>query len=166
MATASYNRFHNVCRMEKQAFRTLLHILETEGDLVDNETVCAGEKIMILIPALCGWSNRNIAERWQNSGSTISICIQDAIRALLKCKRYIFAEPEDLPDSIQNKPKYFPFFRDCIVALDGCHISAGISRACSCISKPKAANISKYAWSVKFPNDIHVCSCRMGRIWS
>jgi hypothetical protein len=108
----------------KQAFRTLLHILETEGDLVDNDTVCAGEKIMILIHALCRWSNRT---RWQHSGSTISICIQDAIRALLKCKRYFFAEPEDLPDSIRNNPKYFPFFRGCIGALDGCHISAVVS---------------------------------------
>jgi hypothetical protein len=26
MGTAGYNRFHNVCRMEKQAFRTLQRI--------------------------------------------------------------------------------------------------------------------------------------------
>lgn len=143
MATASYNRFHNVCRMEKQAFRTLLHILETEGGLVDNDTVIAGEKIMILIDALCGWSNRTIAERWQHSGSTISICIQDVIRALLKCKRYFFAEPEDLPDSIRNNPKYFPFFRDCIGALDGCHISAVVSPEHAVVFRNRKQQVSQ-----------------------
>jgi hypothetical protein len=89
--------------------------------------VCAGEKIIILIYALYVWFNRTIAERWQHSGSTIKICVQDAIRALMKCKRYFFAEPEDLPDSIRNNPKYFPFFRDCVGALNGCHITAVVS---------------------------------------
>jgi hypothetical protein len=109
----------------------LYSVLETEGDLVDNDTVCAGEKIIILIYALCVWFNRTIAERWQHSGSTIKICIQDAIRALLKCKRYFFAEPEDLPDSIRQ-PQILSFLQGLCRGVGWMsYYSCSISGACS-----------------------------------
>jgi hypothetical protein len=30
----------------------------------------------------------------------------------------------DTPDSIRGDPRFFPFFQDCIGALDGCHCDA------------------------------------------
>ena len=43
-ATGSWARFHDVCRIEKQAFKSLLDILICEGGLTDSQSVCAGEK--------------------------------------------------------------------------------------------------------------------------
>jgi hypothetical protein len=54
LATPSWARFHNVARMDKDVFLQLLHILTTEGGLEDSEEVCAGEKVLYLINALCG----------------------------------------------------------------------------------------------------------------
>ena len=90
MATASWARFHDVCRMEKQAFKSVLDILICEGGLTDSQSVCTGEKLMILIQILCGFLNRQLNERWQHSGSTISRSITDAINSLLQCKRFFF----------------------------------------------------------------------------
>jgi hypothetical protein len=119
LANPSWARFHDVARMDKDVFLQLLHILTTEGGLEDSEEVCAGEKVLYLINALCGWTNRMLHERWQHSGSTLSICMYDAIQAFIRCKRIFFTRPEDLS---QNDPKFYPYFKDCIGALDGTHI--------------------------------------------
>jgi hypothetical protein len=117
LANPSWARFHDVARMDKDVFLQLLHILTTEGGLEDSEEVCAGEKVLYLINALCGWTNRMLHERWQHSGSTLSI------QAVIRCKRIFFTRPEDLS---QNDPKFYPYFKDCIGALDGTHIPAVI----------------------------------------
>ena len=87
LATPSWARFHDVARMDRNVFFQLLHILTTEGGLEDSEKVCAGEKVLYLINALCGWSNRMLNERWQHSGSTLSIYIHDVIQSILRCKK-------------------------------------------------------------------------------
>ena len=83
MATSSWHRFYNVVRMEKQAFLQHLEILRTVGKLKGNEHVDAWEKLMILIHALVGFSNRQLTERWPHSGSTISLYIHETITAML-----------------------------------------------------------------------------------
>ena len=62
MAKSSWHRFHDVVRMEKQAFLQLLDILRTVEKLKGNEHVDAGEKLIILIHALVGFSNRQLTE--------------------------------------------------------------------------------------------------------
>ena len=67
MASSSWHRFHDVVRMEQQAFLQLLDILKTVGKLKCNEHVDAEEKLMILIHALVGFSNsinRAMATLW------------------------------------------------------------------------------------------------------
>ena len=43
---------------------------------------------------------------------------------ILLMQTCFFSESEDLPDSIRNNLEYFPYFQDCIEALDGYHVSA------------------------------------------
>ena len=90
MATSGWHRFHDVVRMEKQAFLQLLDILRTDAKLEGNEHVDAGEKLMILIHALVGFSNRQLTERWQHSDLTTSLYIYETITTMLQCKRFFF----------------------------------------------------------------------------
>jgi hypothetical protein len=102
-------------------FLSLLHIVTEEGGLKDSEDISAGEKLLCLINALCGWTNRQMHERWQHSGSTLSTFLHEAIKAVVRCKHIFFSQPEDMS---RNDPKFYPYFKDCIGALDGTHIPA------------------------------------------
>ena len=42
---------------------------------------------------------------------------------MLQCKRIFFSRPEDLPADIRQNSKFYPYFQDCIGALDECHIA-------------------------------------------
>ena len=73
--TNNENRFRNSCRMDKETFLKLLMLLTRHGGLHDGHKVGAGEKLMIFLHLLTGFSNRQTAERWQHSGSTINACM-------------------------------------------------------------------------------------------
>jgi len=51
--TSNTARFRNVVRMDKPTFLKLVSLLKTTGELMDSLTICAGQKIMIFIHALC-----------------------------------------------------------------------------------------------------------------
>jgi hypothetical protein len=127
MRTGSSARFLNCVRMQRETFLNLVNLLINEGGLRDGKKICAGEKTMILIHILVGHSNRQTAERWQHSGSTIHDVLMETLSAVLACGVILMPRPKaDDPqhDRITNNPKFFPFFGDCIGALDGTHISA------------------------------------------
>jgi len=128
MATNNEPRFLASLRMNKTAFVALLHLLKTEGNLRDGTKVCAGEKVMIFIHVLVGQTNRQCKERWQHSGDTIHACLYECISAIIRCRESFLVTPDDsVPDHILNNPKFFPFFKDCIGALDGSHVPAIVS---------------------------------------
>jgi hypothetical protein len=78
------------------AFKTLLRLVETEGDLVDNDTVCAGEKMMILIDAHVGGPIelfREMATLWFNHQHLYSNCDPSLteMQTVLFCRASTFA---------------------------------------------------------------------------
>jgi hypothetical protein len=118
LQTSSRARFHDIARMDRDVFLSLLHIVTEEGGLRDSEDISAGEKLLYLINALCGWTNRQMHERWQHSGSTLSTFLHEAIKAVVRCKHIFFSRPEDMS---RDYLKFYPYFKDCIGALDGTH---------------------------------------------
>jgi hypothetical protein len=96
LQTSSRARFHDIARMDRDVFLSLLHIVTEEGGLRDSEDISAGEKLLYLINALCGWTNRQMHERWQHSGSTLSTFLHEAIKAVVRCKHIFFSQPEDM----------------------------------------------------------------------
>jgi hypothetical protein len=67
------------------------------------------------------------AERWQHSGSTISLIVHEVAECLKDYKEILFVKPKP-GDPVQpenlNNPLRSPFFADCIGALDGTQIPA------------------------------------------
>jgi len=127
MQTENPHRFRDSARMKKSTFLALLHMLSTTGELTGGPLISPGEKLMILIHACCGHSNRLMNERWQHSGSSISDFIHQVVDSILKCKHLIFRNPHptDAPAfKIAGNPKFDPWFVPCVGAIDGCHISA------------------------------------------
>ena len=129
METYNVHRFHEVARMDHATFVKLREMMMDTGGLVDSLYICAGQKIMVLVQVLRGYTNRQIKERWQHSGSTISKIIYEASDALIRCSGIVFQPAiigAPVPSQIATSAKFTPFFDNCIGALDGTHIPACI----------------------------------------
>ena len=147
MDTLNVSRFRTAVRMDRHTF-TRLHALLTsaKGGLQDSALICAGEKIMILIHVLVGFTNRQTCERWQHSGSTISLVTHEVVKSIMRCKTLLFRRPRPphlLAPYISNSPKFFPFFRNAMGALDGSHIHAIIKAADQGVFRNRKKTISQ-----------------------
>jgi hypothetical protein len=125
MTTRNTHRFRNVARMDKPTLLLLVDLLTNQSNLRSSMFMSSGENFLIFIHALVRFSNRQIAERWQHSGSTISIVLHDVAESLLLVKHQFFQVPKaDDPPQVAGNAKYSPYFDNCIGALDGTHIGA------------------------------------------
>jgi hypothetical protein len=71
-------------------------------------------------------SNRQTMERFQHSGDTISTIFHLVLKALM-CLAPDFVylpHSNSWPPEVRENSKFFPYFKDCIGALDGSHIPA------------------------------------------
>lgn len=75
-------------------------------------------------------SNRDVQETFQHSGATISAVLHEVLQAPLILHKRIVIFPtrtEPLDAGIGKDRKYFPYFENCIGALDGTHLPAHVS---------------------------------------
>ena len=77
MNLPSSHRFSNVARMDKETFILLKSFLAQHGNLRRSQTINVGQKVMIFVHVLIGHTNRQTAERWQHSWSTISLIVHE-----------------------------------------------------------------------------------------
>ena len=128
MATENVNRFREVARMDKETF-DLLKANLIDGGLRDSMYICSGQKLLILLHVLRGYTNRETAERWQHSGATISEIVHEVSDCLDNIKDRIFKPAlagDPIPAKISNNANFTPYFDNCIGAIDGTHIPAVI----------------------------------------
>jgi hypothetical protein len=113
-------RFYDMARMRRETFYSLLRVLETTGRLHSSERVTSGEKLMIFLRVLTRTTTRACGERWQVSGATVSAAIHEVLSALRIIRpAYIQPPGTAIPAHIASSPKFFPYFSNCIGALDG-----------------------------------------------
>jgi hypothetical protein len=134
--------FHDETRMDKSVFIKLLARLSSErGGLQLSRSISPGQKLMMFIMMLKATSMRDIANHWQHSTSTISICIHEVAASFMRLQSEFFIQPDQhTPPSahIVNDPRFYPYFSNCIGALDGTHIPAFVNaseQAVSCHSR-------------------------------
>ena len=123
------NTFLTVARMPCQTFKGLLSLLHTHGGLDDSYYITAGEKLMIYMHVLTGFSVRQIGVRWQHSTSTISSILDEVIFAIMRCKHLMMIPVginEVLSPKIRDNFRFYPYFQNCDGALDGSHIPARV----------------------------------------
>nr|XP_012466306.1 unnamed protein product [Gossypium raimondii] len=70
---------------------------------------------------------RVIGSRYYRSIQTVHHYFRVVLRAILKLYRLVIRLPdESTPSEIRNNPRFYPYFKDCIGALDGTHIRASV----------------------------------------
>jgi hypothetical protein len=124
MNSTNEHRFLDETRMTKDVFILFVDFMRGRG-LSDSTSICAGQKIMIYLTLLKGGKNREIHSMWQHSGSTISSILEEVMAAFSRIQDVIFIPPPlDTSDYIRENYRFFPYFENCLGALDGSHVHA------------------------------------------
>ncbi|XP_030462769.2 uncharacterized protein LOC115682628 [Syzygium oleosum] len=123
------DRVYEAFRMEMHVFLNLCDLMKARGWLVDSRYIRVDEQVGIFLSMISHKnSNRDLCERFQHSGQTISKYFAKVLQAVLNLAREIIVPPsfDVVPEEILINPKYNPYFKDYIGAIDGTHIHASV----------------------------------------
>lgn len=123
------DRVYEAFRMEIHVFLNLCGLMKEKGWLEDTRYIGVDEQIGIFLSMICHKnSNRDLCERFQHSGQTISKYFTKVLQAVLKLAKEIIIPPsfDVVPQEILMDPKHKRYFKDCIGAIDGTHIHASV----------------------------------------
>ncbi|KAF5367459.1 hypothetical protein D9758_003825 [Tetrapyrgos nigripes] len=107
-------------------FKKLKSELQKEGNLKSRRFVGISEIVAtFLYQAVTNLSVRKVAERFQRSLEAISRNFHDVLEALVsdtfRSKYLRHPDPDTVHRVILQNPKFYPFFKDCLGAVDGSH---------------------------------------------
>ncbi|KAL0957210.1 hypothetical protein HGRIS_014896 [Hohenbuehelia grisea] len=126
-------RFHHQMGMSKLVFRKLVHALEIKCGLSPSKHITSEEQVAIFLRiARTGLGNREHQERFQRSGDTISKYFHRILRMIVSpafYNSYVKLPSANVPPEIRNNPHYWPYFKDCLGAVDGSLLDAFVSMA-------------------------------------
>ncbi|KAF3788920.1 hypothetical protein EJ110_NYTH05917 [Nymphaea thermarum] len=89
------------------------NLLEDARDITVEEQVA-----MLLLTIGHNERNRAVQNTFQHSGQTITICTLG--------KDYVRRSNDEVPASIRHSKRFFPYFENCLGAIDGTHIPAWV----------------------------------------
>ncbi|XP_058209917.1 uncharacterized protein LOC131322574 [Rhododendron vialii] len=120
----------DVLRVDAPTFRSLVAELVLRGNLKWDHMHLSVEESLATFLYICGQSGRHrtVADRFQHSTDTICRHFKYMRRALCTLAPFII-RPPDLnvtPPEIINDQRFYPWFKDCIGAIDGTHIEAWV----------------------------------------
>ncbi|XP_040943430.1 uncharacterized protein [Gossypium hirsutum] len=118
----------DIIRMRPIAFFNLCDILSTNNLLQSSKSVDIREQVVIFLHIIGhNVRFRVIGSRYYRSIQTVHHYFRVVLRAILKLYRLVIRLPdESTPSEIRNNPRFYPYFKDCIGALDGTHIRASV----------------------------------------
>ncbi|KDP25979.1 hypothetical protein JCGZ_22709 [Jatropha curcas] len=111
-------------RMDKQVFYKLCDILQAKGLLRHTNRIKIEEQIAIFL-FIIGHNlrTRAVQELFRYSGETISRHFNNVLNAIIAISLDFFQPPgSDVPPEILGDPRFYPYFKDCVGAVDGIHI--------------------------------------------
>src|SRR5436190_2013722 len=124
-------RCPEVLGMKVEVFQFLCLELQRKGKLCASKHVDVDEQVgMFLWTVVKAASNREVQERFQRSGDTVSRHFHQALKAItFLIPEWIMLpiKPIMIADTVSSNSKFYPYFNDCIGALDGTHIAAKVS---------------------------------------
>jgi len=111
-----WTRCVNMFRMDAKTFQTLCFTLENQYGLKASRRMCVFEKVGIFLYTIAlGASNREVQERFQHSGETISRYFNEVLRSVCSLATDLI-QPADpgfvnTPREIVKNPRYMPHFK-------------------------------------------------------
>ncbi|KAK9273745.1 hypothetical protein L1049_018555 [Liquidambar formosana] len=117
-------------RMSPEAFETLCNILQTSGRLTATRRATIEEQVSKFLYML-GHNVRNRVTSFffYRSLETTSRHYHCVLRAIISLEDQFLKQPNrsEVPPQILHSSRFFPYFKDCIGALDGTHVRVKVS---------------------------------------
>ncbi|KAF7151326.1 hypothetical protein RHSIM_Rhsim02G0051100 [Rhododendron simsii] len=111
-------------RMDKHVFYKLCDILQARGLLRHTNRIKIEEQLAIFM-FIIGHNlrTRAVQELFRYSGETISRHFNNVLNAIMAISLDFFLGAEtDIPPEVQEDPRFYPYFKDCVGAVDCIHI--------------------------------------------
>ncbi|XP_062100556.1 uncharacterized protein LOC133806474 [Humulus lupulus] len=124
-----WSRCYDLFRMNKDVFKLFCGVLK-EIFLLKNSRYLSVEEQVAMFLFVIGHNERHrvVAERFQHSISTTSHYFRKVLKAICRLSNELITPPsfDVTPPQIRFDPRYYPFFKNCVGAIDGTHISAHV----------------------------------------
>ncbi|CAJ2674093.1 unnamed protein product [Trifolium pratense] len=120
----------NLLRMSPQTFLRLCDMLEREGGLQATRWSSVEEQVAKTIYILThNVKNREVKFWFRRSGETISRHFHQVLKAILELEEKFIVQPDGstVPLEISSCSRFYPYFKDCVGAIDGTHIRVKVS---------------------------------------
>ncbi|KAL2344127.1 hypothetical protein Fmac_005412 [Flemingia macrophylla] len=111
-------------RMDKHVFCKLCDILQAKGLLHHTNRIKIEEQLAIFM-FIIGHNlrTRAVQELFHYSGETISRHFNNVLNAIMSISMDFFQPPGyGVPSEILQNPRFYPYFKDCVGAIDGIHV--------------------------------------------
>ncbi|KAI9101560.1 hypothetical protein K1719_023804 [Acacia pycnantha] len=111
-------------RMDKHVFYKLCEILQAKGLLRHTNRIKIEEQLAIFM-FIVGHNlrTRAVQELFHYSGETISRHFNNVLNAIMSISLDYFKPPgSEVPSEIVEDPRFYPYFKDCVGAVDGIHM--------------------------------------------
>nr|KAJ0214489.1 hypothetical protein LSAT_V11C400206730 [Lactuca sativa] len=115
----------DLIRMSENTFRRLCKILQTVGGLRRMQRMSVEEHVARFFYIVSNdLQTRFTSWMYRCSRSTTSRCFHRVLRSILAIEGLYIQQPKGdvIPREIQESRRFYPFFKDCIGAIDGTHV--------------------------------------------
>ncbi|XLR43491.1 hypothetical protein S83_028151 [Arachis hypogaea] len=121
----------DVIHMGLEAFRQLCQKLRGTGRVKDSTRSTVEEQVAKFLYIIGhNMKTRTMSFFFHRSGETISRHFHNVLHAILSLEGDFFKQPsgEEVPYEILNNSRFYPFFKDCIGAINGTHSRVKVPR--------------------------------------
>ncbi|KAL9293294.1 putative harbinger transposase-derived nuclease domain-containing protein [Arabidopsis thaliana] len=118
--------FRQLHRMNPEVFAELCHLLQMKTDLKGTPHVCVEEMVATFLMTM-GQNSRycHTMNTFKISKFSTSINFHKVLRALNMLAPTLLAKVTNtVPSKISKSTRFYPYFKDCVGAIDGTHINA------------------------------------------
>ncbi|KAJ1691833.1 hypothetical protein LUZ63_015988 [Rhynchospora breviuscula] len=120
----------DIIRMEPRAFFILCRKLEAQGDLKATRQLSVQEQVARFLYILGHNTKHRVMSFFFHQGrATISRDFHRVINAIIELEATYFKQPDGstTPSEITNNSRFYPYFKDCIGAIDGTHFRVKVN---------------------------------------
>ncbi|XP_060200564.1 uncharacterized protein LOC132628817 [Lycium barbarum] len=122
----------NILRMTPSAFTSLCEMLVRDGGLRPTLRATVEEQVAKTLYLLAhNVTNHELSFIFRRSGESVSHHFHVVLRAILGLYEIFIKQPDgsQVPSEIASNQRFYPYFKDCIGAIDGTHVRIKFSQS-------------------------------------
>ncbi|XP_042488921.1 uncharacterized protein LOC122069041 [Macadamia integrifolia] len=120
----------SIIRMSRKAFFSLCQLVQESDLLIDSPTVRVEQQLVVFLQTIAhNLKNRKVVHDFGHSGETVSRYFNLVLGAVIKLYP-ILLKPLCTTTHKRissNRRSFYPYFKDCIGAIDGSHVPAWVT---------------------------------------